>query len=395
MLNRSKYICYNIVGDVMNYLILKKSENDIKFRIYEKTRHGKIKRNVSYEELNRFINSINRNPDSISMFNINKNNLSFTVNDTSITLVNYSDFSNDKRFSSIFRKVRNKNFKLVSKTILTGTLVATSLLGLIKGIDFAKKIDVQAYGGMDYSTTFEDNSYVEENTLSENVEITPNTEYAGTKYVDDEPVIEKTTKEKETENENIKSELGNLDSANIEKAAKTRELYYDIIEKYAKTYGLDPDVICAIAIQERGVHSDTVDPGGAIGLMQIQVEVWDNKDINAYNYDTNTNEKVHITLNNLRDVSFNIKVGCMIFQNYLNEMNGNLTAAIQCYNMGPGSVNSMINKYCKDNNITRSELLNSNDNGWLNYRNSSYPGDPNYAEHVSRYIPEEKQTIKM
>ena len=395
MLNKSKYICYNTVGDLMKYLLLKKSENDVEFRIYEETRHGRIERDVSYEELNRFINSINRNPENISMFNINKNNLSFTVNDTSITLVNYSDFSNDKRFSSIFRKVRNKNFKLVSKTILTGTLVATSLLGLIKGIDFAKKIDVKAYGGMDYSTIFEDNSYEEEGTLSEDVEIIPNTEVVGTKYVDDEPVIEKTTKEKETENDNIKDKLGNLDSDDIEKAAKTRELYYDIIEEYANMYGLDPDIICAIATQERGVHSDTVDPGGAIGLMQIQVEVWNNKDINAYNYDTNTNEKVHITLDNLKDASFNIKVGCMIFQNYLNEMNGNLTAAIQCYNMGPGSVNSMINKYCKDNNITRSELLNSNDNGWLNYRNSSYPGDPRYAEHVSRYIPEEKQTIKM
>ena len=197
--------------------------------------------------------------------------------------------------------------------------------------------------------------------------------------------------EEETKDNNVLKDgvLSNLrieDETESEKANKTKELYYDIIERYANMYGVSPSVILAIATQERGVHSDTIDPGGAIGLMQVQASVWDGKDLEVYNYDTNSKEKIHITLDNLRDVSFNIKVGCAIFQNYLKQMKDNYPLAIQSYNMGPSSVNKILNAYCLSCGKTYDEVINSDDLGWLSFRNSSYPGDISYLEHVLRYI---------
>ena len=184
------------------------------------------------------------------------------------------------------------------------------------------------------------------------------------------------------ENSNI--EHGSLTDS--QKAQKTKELYGDIISKYSNMYGLDSNVICAIATQERGVHSDSVDDGGAIGLMQIQVSVWTHETITAYNYETEQNEDIYISLDELRDVDFNVKVGCAIFQNYLKLMNGNYIAAIQCYNMGDGSMRSILNDYSYSSGKSVDEILNdSSDLGWMEYRSGGYYGDPNYVEHVMRY----------
>lgn len=171
-----------------------------------------------------------------------------------------------------------------------------------------------------------------------------------------------------------------------QKAENTRNLYGDIIEKYCNMYGLDSNVICALATQERGVHSDTVDDGGAIGLMQIQVSVWTHEVITPYNYETEKQEEIYISLDDLRDVDFNIKVGCAIFQDYLKKMDGNYVAAIQCYNMGDGAMYSILNDYSYSTGRSVEDILkDSNDYGWLEYRNDGYAGDPNYLEHVMRY----------
>ena len=76
----------------------------------------------------------------------------------------------------------------------------------------------------------------------------------------------------------------------------------------------------------------------------------------------------------------------MIFSTYLKQMNGNIPAAIQSYNMGPSSVNKILDTYCSCCGKTKDEVLKQNDLGWLLYRNSSYSGDPFYFEHVSRYV---------
>ena len=130
--------------------------------------------------------------------------------------------------------------------------------------------------------------------------------------------------------------------------------------------------------------------------MQIQVDVWNDEDITVYNYETGKEEKIHITLDKLKDVNFNIKVGCAIFQNYLKQMNGNLVAAIQSYNMGPTSVREIMTTYANERGKTYYDVLNNDEDiGWLDYRNSSYAGDPNYVENVSRYYNGDVQKLNV
>ena len=172
---------------------------------------------------------------------------------------------------------------------------------------------------------------------------------------------------------------------NSEKYKNTRANYYDIIEPIAKEYGLDPNLILAIATQESGDHN--VDRNGpAMGLMQIELSVWDNKDIYAYNHNTKSIEKLHITKEQLKDVRFNIKAACMIFQSYLKQSNYNLEVAIQMYNYGPGNVKKAIRTYYDNPKLSLEEFLNDYDSGWLSARSSIKAGDKNYLEHVLSYV---------
>ena len=101
-------------------------------------------------------------------------------------------------------------------------------------------------------------------------------------------------------------------------------------------------------------------------------------------------------MDKLKDVNFNIKVGCAIFQNYLKQMNGNLVAAIQSYNMGPKSVREIMTTYANERGKTYYDVLNNDEDiGWLDYRNSSYAGDPNYVENVSRYYNSDVQKLNV
>lgn len=70
----------------------------------------------------------------------------------------------------------------------------------------------------------------------------------------------------------------------------------------------------AIATQEKGIHSTEIDPGGGVGLMQMQYAVWVNQDVKAYNFDTSSWETFHVTDSNIRELDTNIKIACMYFR---------------------------------------------------------------------------------
>lgn len=177
------------------------------------------------------------------------------------------------------------------------------------------------------------------------------------------------------------------DRTSTEKAVSAETNYKDLIDKYSKMYGVDSNLMLAIATQERGKHSEIMDYGGATGIMQIQNSVWENQFISAYNYETKKQEKFCITKDDISDLECNIKLGCMIFQNNLNLMKNNVFAAIQCYNMGYGNMHKIFNQYCIDNNKEKDEVLNSiNDLSWLEYRNLISVGDNKYIENVLSYL---------
>jgi hypothetical protein len=166
-------------------------------------------------------------------------------------------------------------------------------------------------------------------------------------------------------------------------------MYYDTISKYARMYGIDPELALAIACQERGVHSDEVDPGGGLGLYQIQVEggwSWDNKEIKAYNFTTNQYEIYTITKDNMRNVENNIKAGMMIFQDALRRNNYDVAKALQEYNFGPSGVQNAVDTCCEEQGLNKDYFQDPNNLEWIEYRSPKY-GDSKYLENVLQYLP--------
>ena len=178
-------------------------------------------------------------------------------------------------------------------------------------------------------------------------------------------------------------EFGDL--SETDKAVKAKTLYYEIIKKYSHKYGLDPNLVLGMATQERGVHSNEIDAGGGIGLMQVQYSVWVNNSVNYYelNDDTGEYEKKTMTITDekLRDVETNIQIGCIILQDCLLNSHYNIPIAVQMYNVGIGEIYKMLDKYRATNGLSRSDILdNPMDSGWLDYRIS------NYLEAINQWV---------
>lgn len=177
------------------------------------------------------------------------------------------------------------------------------------------------------------------------------------------------------------------DRSKSDKANKTKELYYDIIDKYAKIYGLPTNLMVAVATQESGVHSSEISPGGGFGLFQIQVGSgwsWAGKQLTAYNFEKGQNETVTVCLNSsncidknmLGDLEYNVKIGCMIMSYNLNMNNYDFIVTLQANNSG-NKVREIKKHYGED---------------WVNHRDG-LPGDPAYLEHVLSYIDPEDNLL--
>lgn len=350
----------------MNYLIIS-NKNKLKIKFYQECNDNIKEMIVDINSIYELCDFLNKNPKIIKSYFIKGSNLTFFIDDLCVTLKDYKCFKQNKHFSFIFNKIKNKKIKLHVLNIIKRKFIPLSLATFIL-IGYAK-ID----------KIYKKNIIINDDTKELSNDYS---DYYLDNYnkVSDKEILYETNVVKD---ESTTFEI--LDE-NLEKLSKTKNLYFEIINKYSNMYNLDPNIILAIATQERGVHSDKIDSGGAIGLMQIEVSVWNNKDITTFNYEINKNETEHITIEKLKDEDYNIKVGCMIFSTYLKQMNGNIPAAIQSYNMGPSSVNKILDTYCSCCGKTKDEVLKQNDLGWLLYRNSSYSGDPFYFEHVSRYV---------
>ena len=175
------------------------------------------------------------------------------------------------------------------------------------------------------------------------------------------------------------------DRSQSEKASTTRELYSDVITKYANMYGLPSNLMIAIATQESGIHSTEVSPGGGAGLFQIQVENgwgWLGRNIVAYNFETNQMEEITIggefgDKNMLLDLEYNIKVASMIMAYDLAYCDYDIIAALQTYNSG----------------TKVSVLKDEYGNNWTEYRDS-LAGDKEYIEHVLSFLPKEDRVLE-
>lgn len=253
-----------------------------------------------------------------------------------------------------------------------------------------------------------------ETKVTNNGDINPQVSYAQNIEIDDDinkeftvttpPIVDIKEEVKETTPpttvEEVQKEkvnpltLETEDLTGSEKYQNAKENYYDLIEKYANEYGLDPMVMLALATQERGVHSETVDSGGGLGLFQIQIEGgwnWNNENVSAFNFRTNEEETVTITKEKASTLEYNIKYGCMLFQNALREQNYNVPRAIQCYNYGSTYMDQVISECCRDTGYSRSDISDPTNLIWTNYRSVIKNGDDRYLENVLRYLPNDTQ----
>jgi len=220
-------------------------------------------------------------------------------------------------------------------------------------------------------------------------------------YIDTDIIVTTTSETKdptlpfteEKTNENISSyETDNIKEYEINfesdidsiKLQNVKTLYGEKIAKYAKEFGIDEQIMMAIATQEYGIDSWNLD-GPGVGLMQIELKEWDGKDLRVFNYEREEYENVHITAEKLLDVDFNIRTACMIFRNCLTSTNYNLLAAIQKYNFGHGNVENVF-KETYGNDIDFYETCENCDNSWLEYREIIKEGDSEYLEKILSYI---------
>ena len=165
--------------------------------------------------------------------------------------------------------------------------------------------------------------------------------------------------------------------------------YDDIFEKYAKAYGIDINLIKAMAAQESGGdHYGNIEDGPAAGIMQIEKSVNIGYSVTAYNFETGEDDTVYMTEENLKDIDTNIKVGTIILRNCLDRYNYNIPLAVQAYNFGQGNVDYALGIYCDSKNISEDKIIDdSSNNSWLECRDYVDEGDSKYIEHVFSYIP--------
>lgn len=194
--------------------------------------------------------------------------------------------------------------------------------------------------------------------------------------------------EKDTIYQNFNIDFNDRTSA--EKAVSAKSNYYSLVSKYAKTYGIDKDLMMAIGTQEKGVHSTEIDPGGGVGLMQMQYQVWVNQDVKAYNFDTNSWESFHVTDSNIRALDTNIKIACMYFQNCLVSMDYNVPAALCAYNWGMTSTRNKLSEFSQDRGLSLNEVLEANDTSWINLFNVNGDTSLAYPKMVLSYYDSSK-----
>lgn len=178
--------------------------------------------------------------------------------------------------------------------------------------------------------------------------------------------------------------------------------YFDIVEKHAKTHGLDPYLLYALMIQESAGNPKASNKY-AIGLTQIHRNYSTNSSLGGrwrlFSKPINGPQKELIfTQEQLFDPDVNLEAGAAQLRGLMDNMSNNIYAAIVAYNMGEFGTRRIIAHYLGINNYSMSspskehtqkvnEYLASGDSGWLQQRFNGYYNDEQvkHLEYVMSY----------
>ena len=290
-------------------------------------------------------------------------------------------------------KVNRKNHSIKKKLTAASIAVLISICGI-------SVLQKQASGISNPTTQVEINTNKETNTTKEETkkETTKETNKATTKKHDEttsKKIHKKDNKELESMlNEDKAFHYSYEDRTSSEKLSNAKR-YEDTFNKYAKAYGLDKDLLMAIAAQESsGDHYNNLSPNQpGKGIMQIEyVHIGEN--LSAHNFETNTEDSIKVDMNTLSDLDSNIKIGAMILRNCIDSYNSNIPLAIQAYNFGTSNINKTLQACSELEHIDINSLKNNpTNNEWLNYRAFLHTGDPEYVEHIFSFIKDKNISI--
>lgn len=351
--------------------------------------YGKNGKKLVYgNEFEELISSLRKHSSEIKKVKENNGNIEFILDDTLVVLDHKGNFENDRRFKFLLIMAKKKKYKLM-KIKATG-IIAAIMLTTPVAINAMGNSDVKIPNASVTQLDDENNVGEIEKELEEQEKKAIEPTIPNIKYEDNEK--EETIKEeknKETKDEitddGLRSMLAIPDEYEHSKLEKTKRLYYDLICKYADMYGVNPDLMVAIATQESGVHSDRLSKYGN-GLFQIE-GVHIGETIRPYNYKTGERDTIKITSDSIVDLETNVQLGCAFVQQGLEKFDGNILMAIKAYNVGLGAMSNMLSAYCYDTGKSKDTVKKDKCNiKWDKYHSTSrYGGDTKYLQHVLRY----------
>lgn len=249
-----------LVGDIMNRIMIYKKGDSLFANFYDEYEEKYHK--LGNDDVLKLLNLIKESNKDITHVFYSGNNVNFTLQDVKISICDMEKLKKDKRFSFIFKMLKKKRYKITRNTIkivsVIGLGVAIFSTGIVT-INAINKIDFNDKLSTTVTTNYKDDDVLiskQQGILEEQNDSLKNKVVQSS---ESKTEVSLSTESSETQKSEdylihsaIKEELNVGSLSESEKLKYVEENYSDIINKYSNMYGLDANLITAIATQEGG-----------------------------------------------------------------------------------------------------------------------------------------------